>query len=209
MGTVTSVTFARRKVEVCVDGRLIATLPESLLKKRPLHAGMELDVAEYYVWISEAEYPAAHEYALNYLASRARSERELAQAMRRKGFRDETAQRVIERLRDVNLLNDELFAQQWIEQRMHKSLGRRALGRELSVKGIAREESDAALLQLTDDVEMETAAELARKLARKYAGDEPHAARRKLSQALARRGYSWDVISHAMDAALGDEENVF
>ena len=55
-------------------------------------------------------------------------------------------------------------------------------------------------MEALDDEQQRTAArQAAEKLGRKYRDLPPREARAKLSQALARRGFSWDVISSALE----------
>ena len=52
------------------------------------------------------------------------------------------------------------------------------------------------------------ALELARKLSARYAGQPARSARAKLSQAMARRGFSWDDISWALNQ-LEEQDALF
>ena len=57
------------------------------------------------------------------------------------------------------------------------------------------------LEELDDESQTEAATALAKKLMRRYEKEPPRAARAKLRQALARRGYGWDVVGAAVGAA--------
>ena len=85
---------------------------------------------------------------------------------------DEVAATVLDRLEEVGLVDDEAFAQSWVESRQQRRhLSRSALRRELQSKGVDRDQVDAALA--TVDVEDELAA--ARALAAKKAVGHPRA----------------------------------
>ena len=53
---------------------------------------------------------------------------------------------------------------------------------------------------MDDEQQAEAAQKAARSLLRKYEGLPAREGRAKLSQALARRGFSWDAVREAVDA---------
>src|SRR5207248_3069772 len=70
----------------------------------------------------------AREVCLRLLSDRARTRRELAQALRRKGVPDDAANAVLERFDEVGLIDDAAFAGQWVRSRhSHRGLARRAI----------------------------------------------------------------------------------
>ena len=61
-------------------------------------------------------------------------------------------------------------------------------------------------LEYFDDAQQQNAArQAAEKLYRKYSSLPRRETRAKLSQALARRGFSWDAIQEAVDALISDD----
>ncbi len=89
-----------------------------------------------------------------------------------------------------------------VETAVSGGLSRRAIQRKLYARGIDADDADAALAAVNDEDQLAAAEKLARKIGPRYAALESRAARAKLSQALARRGFSWDVI----DRALSDRD---
>src|SRR5690606_29075139 len=84
--------------------------------------------------------------ALYYLGYRARSENEVRQKLQEKEFPDAVINRVLQQLRENNLLNDAAFAQSWIENRTRiRPHGARILQQELRQKGNSSETINAAL----------------------------------------------------------------
>lgn len=61
-----------------------------------------------------------------------------------------------------------------------------------------RDTVQAALEQIDGEQQQSAALSLAQKLSGRYAGQPARSARAKLSQAMARRGFSWDDISWAL-----------
>ena len=152
---------------------------------------------------------AAREICLRLLAAAPRTRAQLADALRRKGVPDETAERVLGRLSEVGLIDDEAFARAWVQSRhVGRGLARRALATELRRRGVADETIDEAVETLDPEQEERTAREL---VARRLPGTRalPLDKRmRRLIGMLARKGYSpglcYRVVKEALEAE-GDE----
>lgn len=148
----------------------------------------------------------AHEKALQFLEFRPRSGMELQRYLVEKGFSKEVVEEVLHRLSAVGLVDDRGFSRFWVENRARfRPRGRRALMLELRQKGIAPEDMAAAL----DGYDESAAAwALAREQARRLAHLPPEQLRRRLSERLARRGFSYDLIQEILAAmvAPADED---
>ncbi len=78
--------------------------------------------------------------AMRALDQRMQSGKELRTRLQRKGFEPITIDAALQRLSDHGYLNDERFAELWIENRLaHRPRGKRMLEQELRQKGIDRE----------------------------------------------------------------------
>lgn len=73
------------------------------------------------------------------LKVRARSEKELSDRLRLKGFDNNIIQQAIVALSEAGLVDDEAFARMWVESRIHKPLGIHRLDSELKIKGVSKE----------------------------------------------------------------------
>ncbi len=134
----------------------------------------------------------ARQKALDLLAYRPRSEAELRHALHQRDVPEATIEDVLDRLRRVDLVDDNAFAAFWIENRVQfRPRGRRALVQELREKGLDSECIEAALL---DFDETASGWRVAEQQARRLAHLPPEQFRRRLSDRLARRGFSFDFI---------------
>lgn len=171
--------------------------------------------------VPENETPAeqetrAKDICLRLLTDRARTVKELGDALRRKEIPDEVAHRVLGRFDEVGLLDDKAFADQWVRSRhRHRGLGKRAIALELHRKGVDRETADEALTEIDDDSERERARELvARRLRTLPIGsrDERQSTARKLVGMLARKGYgpgvAYGVVKEEIAAAGADVDEL-
>ncbi|PVG82060.1 RecX family transcriptional regulator [Nocardioides gansuensis] len=143
----------------------------------------------------EADHEAvARKILLDALTGQARSRKELADRLAKKGVPDELAVRLLDRFTEVGLVDDEAFARAWIASRQSgKGLARRALAQELRRKGIADEVAREALDEVDPDDEEEAARALVRKKLRSMRGVDQATATRRLAGMLARKGYSSGV----------------
>jgi regulatory protein len=84
--------------------------------------------------------------AARFLEARPRSEDEVRRKLLRLGYRPELVEDAVTRLLSVGYLDDEAFAQAWVESRDRAHpRGERALRQELRLKGVDREVADAVL----------------------------------------------------------------
>jgi regulatory protein len=130
--------------------------------------------------------------AYRYLSYRPRSEGEIRQWLRKRGFANEVAEKAIAKLKEQNLSDDFAFAQFWTENRLSfRPKSKRLIKKELRDKKVAAE----IIEQVTKDIDDE---EIAYKLG---ASRMPTLGRldypdfyRRLSTYLAYRGFGYEVI---------------
>ena len=141
---------------------------------------------------------------LNY---RERSIKELIDRLSEKHYSSTTISAVIKRLKELDLLDDRKFARLWTRSRVRfKPRSAWLIGRELREKGIAEEVIQQVIEEeLTPEQELEAAMNLAEKQARRYRGEDPEKARRKLFAFLARRGFSPDKIWACLGEVLNTD----
>ncbi len=146
---------------------------------------------------------AAREVALRQLDTRARSRRELLDAIASRGFRDGVGQEVVARLEAVGLVDDRAFARALVRERF-AARGRTgpALVAELRRKGMDGDTIDEAVSTISADDEYDRARRLVEDRARSVCGMPRRAAYRRLAGMLARKGYGPDVSARAVCEAL-------
>jgi len=188
---------ARRdgRTNVYVNGAFALGVNDDVVLSLGLHVGQAI-TPERLTEITRAEnVKRAKEYAYQFLGYRARSEREIADRLTRKGYDEETIALVTESLRSYGFVDDASFAASWVSAR-GKTRGTRALAFELRQKGIADE---TARETLADAKNGDTERAAALLVARKKVGagrplDTSREAQAKVAALLQRRGFGWDVI---------------
>lgn len=139
------------------------------------------------------------------LATRPRSEAELASRLSDAGFEPEVVSAAVDRLRALGLLDDTEFALQWIQERGgRKKLSTRALLHELHGKGVDRDTAEAALARAGLD-EVAQATEVASRYVRRVASRPLRDQATRIQQMLSRRGFSYETCEAAIKAVLPPE----
>lgn len=194
------------RVNVFLDGAFAFGLGAELVAREGLAVGDELDAARIEALLAADEVGKATAAALRLLARRPRSEREVRDRLRQKGYTSAAIDAAVGRLEGWRYLDDADFARYWVENReANQPRGRRLLEQELRQKGIDRE-IVRETIEAADVDETGAALELARAKLRSYAGQEPAVVRRRLGAYLARRGYGYDVVRPVLDRLLGEGE---
>lgn len=140
--------------------------------------------------------------AMRALEQRMQTGRELRTRLLRKGFEPETIDSAIARLTDYGYLNDERFAELWIENRLaHRPRGKRMLEQELRQKGIDRQIVDETVAGMEID-DRAAALELARKRLKSVQGLPPDEQNKKLTGILVRRGFDFGVIRTTLETVF-------
>ena len=102
----------------------------------------------------------------------------------------------VERLRGAGLLDDEAFAQSWVEERQASApRGQRLLRYELLGRGVRAEIADEAVASVDDRT---AALAVARGRAHRLSGLEFQQFRQRLSGFLERRGFAYEEVEAAV-----------
>ncbi|MDO8148470.1 regulatory protein RecX [Isoptericola sp. b515] len=146
------------------------------------------------------------EAVLRTLTAAPKSRAELARSLARKGYPEDVAEHVLDRLQEVRLVDDAVYAEMIVRTRhTERGQARRAISAELQRRGVDPETATAALEQIDGDDERAAAAELARKhVARTRGLDRDRRVRRAVG-ALSRKGHNPSVAFAAVKDALAAE----
>ena len=181
----------KNRVNVYLDGEFAFGL--SKIVAAWLRTGQELSDEKIAELQSQDNVEIALQRALNFLSYRPRSEDEVRRNLIKHGYDEPIIEEILSRLRRGRLVDDENFAELWVENRSEfRPRGGRMLRQELRQKGISDQVIAEALEELDED---ELALKAARKKARRYRELEWMDFRKKMSGFLARRGFNYGIIS--------------
>ena len=154
--------------------------------------------------MSEASaYETAKARAMQLLDKRDYSRAELLRKLTEKNIPEAQAEAVMDRLCELGFVDDARYAPIVVRHYAAKGYGRRRVQQELQRRGIPKELWDAALEEMPE--QDETLDRLLRsRLRGADVGDRD--AMRKATDALRRKGYSWDEISAAVERARAESE---
>ena len=182
----------------------VLAVREDLLIRHRLLKGAELDRERIARIEREADEEEAYRAATASLGRGGRTRKELATALKRRGFGEDVSAAALDRLEREGWLDDGRYAREYARARAEGCYkGRNLIRSELIRRGISRREADEAVRALDPETERRAAVEAALKKWPALKGERRERVR-KLAQFLYRRGYAGSAVREAVRAAAGD-----
>ncbi len=198
IGTITKIEEQKNnpeRISIFVDGEFLLGIAKEIFLQYNLSKGDSLTEDEVFNLASDDEVVKAKSYALNLLSYRKRSELELKKRLKNKDYSKTSINQVIKILKRIGYVDDREFARLWIRDKQRKAKGPLQIKIELSKKGVAERIITAEMSnEYPMDKEKEIAREFISKRIKRYDNDSYQKKKRKLFQALERRGFSFDII---------------
>lgn len=195
-------------LRVHLDGEARCTLPLSTVRELGLEEGMELSPEEAERVLAEGRFREVMDRALDYLSYRSRSRAELERHLRGKGWDGPVVERVVERCRELDYLDDRAFAVSYARDRIRlKPRGKFRLLRELRKKGVSEADAEAGIDRAFREEGVSERELLERAAEKRWEGrrtDDPRKLRRRLWGYLRRRGFRSHDIREVVDDLMGD-----
>lgn len=189
------------RYSVFVDESYAFSLSEGALLDSKIASGQELtaqQVAEYKALSADDK---IYNAALRYVAMRPRSRWEMERYMERKAASPALTDQILNKLSDIGLLDDKKFAEAFVhDRRLLRPASRRKITADLRKKGVPGEIIEQALGE--DKADEESALQrliTTKRRQTKYQDDQ------KLLEYLARQGFRYDDIKHALQTDLSEE----
>lgn len=184
-----------------IDGEFAMKLDTQTLLEHRFDVGREIDDDDLREIIALSNERRAKEKALWLISYRDHSKKELADKIKRT-YDEDSAEKAVDRLEELGLVNDESFARRYAEQLLFsKHMSKRATARELAFKGIDRDIIDDIL----DEIDIDTHEQIRAVLDKKYRNLSDEKIKRRAVAALQRLGHSWDDIRQVMNEYTEDE----
>ena len=185
------------RYSVFVDEKYAFSLSEGALLESKLATGQQLDKDELKHWKEASADDKVAGNALRYAAMRLRSVWEMEQYLKRKGASPALTEKTLNKLSNINLLNDESFAKAWVaNRRLLRPISKRKLQQELRAKHISDEVIN---ITISDDEAGDERTSLRELIAKKRNLSKYKADPMKLMQYLARQGFNYDDIKQALN----------
>lgn len=180
-----------------LDGEFTFGIHQNLLLKIGLHTGDEISPVQVNDYKRQDQLLAAKDAAYRLLQYRQRSIHEMRTRLGQKDFSADIVDAVVDELIERDLLNDRKFAQIFAEDQLsRKNIGPIRLRAELQKKYLSKQIISEVVEKIYQKYDIREQAELAAEKKRKsLARLDSETAYRRLTSYLARRGFSWDIIS--------------
>jgi regulatory protein len=186
-------------VNVYLDEKYAFGLNLQTLQKKRLKVGKSLTEKEIKEIVKEGEFINTLDKLLRFASIRPRSEKEINDWLGRKKVHQSIQKDLFKRLKKLQLVNDENFASWWVEQRINfRPKAIFALKYELIQKGISRDIIKKTLLKINVN-EPELAKKLIEEKKYRWKNLSSLDARKKMSDFLLRKGFTWEVIKKAIE----------
>ena len=141
------------------------------------------------------------------LRSRPRSEHEMRQRLKLKGYDAAVIDGVVEGLKKTGDIDDEKFARFWVDSRMHSNpMGDVVLKHELKLKGLSDSVIESALQDKVKNYdEYEVAFNMAAECYKRFQRLDKRKALKRVYDLLFRRGFKYDTIRRITEELAGKE----
>jgi len=187
----------KKRVNMFLDDRFACSLEVEVVIQEGLHVGQELSASQIEALTGSNHFYRCLNAAIHYLGYRPRSEFEIKERLRRRGFDDNTIESAIAKLRERGLVDDVAFAQFWQENRDSFSPRSQWLTKlELRQKGVPDDIIAQAIDAIDDD---DSAYRAALSKAQHLSQVDYQSFRRRLGEYLKRRGFGYGVINHTIE----------
>ena len=175
------------------NGDILRVTEEEILRFA-LRAGLDLDGETLEAIRASVKTTSARTTAASMIGSRPLSKKELTRRLVRKGNEEADAQAAADWLEDIGAVDDASYAASLVRYYGSRGYGPARIREELRRRGVDRELWDAAMEEMPDSEEI-----LDRMIQKRCKGDlsDPKE-RKRTSDALMRRGFSWGEVKAAM-----------
>ena len=196
----------KERVSIFVDDHYAFSLHAEIAYKYNLKAGMELDES----FISEIgdveEQKKANNYILTILSKSFKTEKQLKDKLKEKGFQDKHIDNAIELMKSYKYIDDERFAKSYVNDSISfTKMGKNKIKNKLYAKGIDKDTINETLNSLVDDEQQfEAAFSLASKKYPNIKEQDKRKKNQKLVSFLQYRGFSFDIIKKVIDKLNND-----
>jgi regulatory protein len=181
---------------VFVNGEFWAKIDNDIVAQNAIKSGVSVDDTFLIQLKFDSDYKRSKEKALYLLSFRDYSKKELTDKLK-KDYAVDAVQKAVERLEELGLVNDNVFAQKYAKDLLfNKHFSKRRAEFELSQKGINKD----VICEVLSELECDPVEQIRSLVDKKYKlaySDEK--VKKRAAAFLQRYGYSWDDIKHVFN----------
>jgi len=188
----------KKRVNIYLDGKFAFPLDADNFLKAGLKIGQQLSEKEVEDLIFKNQSQKLLDKTFRLLSLRPRSEKEIKDYLKKKKALPKLSTWVIKKLKKQKIINDNVFASWWVEQRStFRPRGKFGLTMELRQKGVEEKIIKKTVEEKVNEPPL--AKKLAQKKLKSYKNLPRKEFHQKMSAFLARRGFSWQTIKTVID----------
>lgn len=178
-------------------------LDNDVCYEKCLKAGMSVDEKQLEELVFESQYVRAKSRAIWYLDRADHTEKGLYQKLVRAGFSEKPCAKVIARLKEVGLLDDSRYAENYANRLMEANVSKREAVQKMLSKGVPYELAKQVLENSETDELTQIQNLLNKKYRSKLMGEN---GTQKVYAALIRKGFSYDAVKTALKTYIEESE---
>ncbi len=201
MPEITSITPQKKdksRVNIAIDGRFFCGMKLETVMQNRLKAGMAITPEELSRMQFESEKLTAFDKALTHISHSMKTEKEMRDFLRGKGYLEEIISFVIDKMKGYGYLDDREYAARYYES-VKSRKGARLIALELRRKGVGDEEIASALEE--PEGEEESAKAVLEKYLRGKDPSDPKTYRKAYSHLLS-KGFDGDTVRDVLRDVL-------
>lgn len=210
MSKITKIEVQKRnkeRVNIFLDGEYAFAISAELVYKEGLKVNCEIDSKKIRTVAESENFIKCKETALRIIERTYKTEKEVRDKLKLKGYDENSINRSVEFLKEYNFINDSNYAKAFINDKL-KSIGSKKIKYSLIQKGITKEIIDKELSNLDRENEKNIAFNIAKKklsIIKKKENDN-YKISGKLYRFLISKGYEGDVISDIVKEVMSLED---
>ena len=208
MSEITAITAQvkdKTRCNIYLDNRFYCGLTLECVVVNRLKVGQHVTKEQLDGYQLESEKATALDKALTYITATQKTEKQIRDYLQKKGYVQAVVEYVIEKMRGYNFLNDESYAQDYVQEVSGKK-GGKLIKMELRKRGVSEDAIDRALDELPLDEQIRSATEILQKYLRYKHRDQ--ATLQKAFRYLLGKGFDYEIAKDALKSLGedGDEE---
>lgn len=186
----------KNRVSIFVDGEYFGSLDEKTFMESGLKSGDALNQEKWQVISEQGENQSAFNKGISYISRLMRSKKQVVDYLKKKGYEEPAIKYATNKMAEYKYIDDTAYAKMILSHQVNvKKVGLISAKVSLKKNGIAKEIIEETILEYSESEQMENAKYHYQKLLKKYRNEEDNQKKKnKISQAMARRGFSWEMI---------------
>ncbi|MBX4259275.1 recombination regulator RecX [Clostridium estertheticum] len=207
---ITKIEFQKKnkaRVNIYMDGEYAFACDAQIVYIHNITKGRAMDKESLESIVNEDNYIKGKTCALHFLERSFKSTKQVIDKLTMKEFDAKTIERVMDFLRRYDFIDDSLFIQLYIKEKI-RSCGKNKIKFALLKKFLPKELINEELNKITSEQLLETALKLAnKKIVTLSKSEKDHQKLyKKTSDYLARTGYDYELIRKVMDEIASDDK---